>query len=139
MADSFKQRVIELAQVGTSGAAHELLAAAYTAYAGEEDCGTDWSINGHELDELNNEVIGDVRVSVVDEVGGGEGEGEYVHRVYSFSSFDNTVLTYVKITGFYESYNGTSWDDADPTFVFPKEVMHIEYFSAVELAKREGK
>lgn len=42
--------------------------------------------------------------------GGGEGEGEYVERVFAVKDGDE-ALVYFRITGFYSSYNGTDWDD----------------------------
>lgn len=46
-------------------------------------------------------------VEEVNSIGGGEGEGDYVERVYHFK--DHNV--YIKITGFYSSYNGTDWGE----------------------------
>ena len=56
---------------------------------------------------------------------GGEGEGDHRHIVYAivpegqffnFTQADGTgkipgAVDYVMFTGFYESYNGTTWDD----------------------------
>lgn len=47
--------------------------------------------------------------------GGGEGEGESVVRVLKF---ENDI--YIKFTGYYYSYDGTTWDD-EITQVYPAQ------------------
>lgn len=61
-------------------------------------------------------------VEMVYEKGGGEGGGQHVEKVFYFKAFD----VYVKITGSYYSYDGTTWD-SDFYEVIPHEVVSIEY------------
>lgn len=68
------------------------------------------------------EIIGDT--NTVRSIGGGEGEGEYVERVIHFKNYN----CYVKITGFYTSYNGTDWH-SDFIQVEPYEKVITDYKS----------
>jgi hypothetical protein len=52
----------------------------------------------------------------VDEIGGGEGDGEYTHRVINFPAHG----VYIKLRGYYSSYNGVDLD-YDYEEVHPKE------------------
>lgn len=63
---------------------------------------------------------------VVHSQGGGEGEGEYVERVFAVKDEKDEVLHYLKITGYYSSYNGTDWDDKWEE-VEPYEVTVTKY------------
>lgn len=65
--------------------------------------------------EENEAIFGNS--TVVDEEGGYEGGGEYVHRVRHFT--DHNV--FIKLEGFYSSYNGTDWDGYDYEEVKPVE------------------
>jgi hypothetical protein len=51
-----------------------------------------------------------VRVMCVQDVGGGEGDGELRYAVYSFT--DKTGTKYFRKDGYYASYDGTTWDGA---------------------------
>lgn len=53
---------------------------------------------------------------LVSQVGGYEGEGDYVSRVIHFKKHS----FYAKITGFYSSYEGTEWNN-DWSEVKPQE------------------
>jgi hypothetical protein len=53
-------------------------------------------------------------LKLVHSVGGGEGGGEYVERVFEHAGI------FVKLTGYYASYSGTDWDE-DVVQVFPKQ------------------
>jgi hypothetical protein len=55
---------------------------------------------------------------------GGEGEGEDYWSVYKFISGTDEV--FVKFSGWYQSYNGSEFDEF--FFVTPKEVMVTQYF-----------
>lgn len=53
----------------------------------------------------------------VHSVGGGEGEGEHVERVVAVikrtSGSEGILMGYVKLGGYYDSYNGVEWDRED--------------------------
>lgn len=66
-----------------------------------------------------------ITLSLVDEKGGHEGEGEHVERVFSVKKHDET-LSFIRITGYYSSYNGTDWH-YDWTLVYPEEVVVTVY------------
>jgi hypothetical protein len=55
-------------------------------------------------------------VEVIDEQGGYEGGGDYAMKVFLFKAHN----IYIKVTGFYSSYNGTDWDGTF-TEVFPQQ------------------
>lgn len=55
---------------------------------------------------------------------GGEGEGEDYWSVYSFTKGDEKV--YVKFNGYYQSYNGSEFDQW--FYVEPKQVLVTQYF-----------
>lgn len=69
-------------------------------------------IENHELEEVDGE-------------GGDEGEGEYVERVYAIRK-NTKHLAYIRVTGCYISYDGTTWD-SEYKQVFPHQVTRIEY------------
>lgn len=54
---------------------------------------------------------------------GGEGEGAHYTSVKYFEDHD----VYIETVGFYQSYNGTDWDQGYGEEVFPVEVTKIEY------------
>ncbi len=66
--------------------------------------------------------IGDC--NIVRSTGGGEGGGEYVERIIHFKNYN----CYVRITGFYTSYNGTDWH-SDFIQVEPYERVITDYKS----------
>lgn len=69
----------------------------------------------------NNQICS---VKCVESIGGSEGQGEKVLRVYAVSLEGN--VTYIKFTGLYNSYSGIEWDD-DCNFVKPIEVTVTKY------------
>lgn len=52
---------------------------------------------------------------------GGEGQGDTYYYVFSVGN------QYFKRSGYYDSYDGTDWEDSEFFEVFPKEVTIIEY------------
>lgn len=77
----------------------------------------------------NSLEAGDLTLTLVDQHGGGEGEGEYVERNYRINDGDQ-VLAHVQITGFYTSNDGTEWNH-EVTRVYPKEVSVVKYFTTL--------
>jgi hypothetical protein len=72
------------------------------------------------------------RIKLVHEVGGGEGEGETVERVWEvIDTFVDKSLGFAMLTGFYTSYNGTDWDST-LTRVYPRQVTVTQYFDKPE-------
>lgn len=66
-------------------------------------------------------------LSIVNEEGGYEGGGEYVERVIGIHNGDKTKCTaFVRITGSYYSYDGTTYDD-ELKQVFPHQVTVTQY------------
>lgn len=60
----------------------------------------------------------------VEESWGGEGQGDSIGNVFRLGD------EYVRVTGYYTSYDGSNWEDAEPESVVPKEVTVTKYFSA---------
>ena len=56
---------------------------------------------------------------------GGEGEGSHWEKVYHFKDHD----VYISMCGFYQSYDGVSFDAYEPEEVFPVQVTRTEYTS----------
>lgn len=71
-------------------------------------------------------------LKLVHSEGGFEGGGDYVERVFAITDGDQDVA-YVRLIGYYSSYNGTSWGDDDPEVVYPKEVTVTQYFKKEQL------
>lgn len=69
-------------------------------------------------------------MQLVHSVGGGEGEGESVIRVFEIKSKDtNKVHCYVQINGYYDSWHGIDFEEDSWKFVQPKEKITVEYIS----------
>jgi hypothetical protein len=66
-------------------------------------------------------------ITLEHEVGDSEGGGEHSEKVFSLKVDDNTIR-YAQITGYYASYDGTTWDD-DWTEVYPKKVTVTKFFN----------
>lgn len=117
------------------------------AGAVDDDDDDDDELSGSLLDDL---AYGDAQVEglyirTVYEVGGGEGGGERVERVYEFVlnpeigkdkynrpqlvGGTGTPLLYVRSTGYYSSDDGTTWDD-EYERVYPHQVITTEYKDA---------
>lgn len=58
---------------------------------------------------------------LVHEVGGSEGDGEYVQHVFELNG------RFIEVTGTYTSWGGTDWDYGHVGEVEPREVSRIEY------------
>jgi hypothetical protein len=69
-----------------------------------------------------------ISTKVVESIGGGEGEGEYVSRVLEVFVNDES-RAFINVTGFYESYEGTEYDSSSWIFVEPRKVEVIQYFA----------
>jgi len=55
---------------------------------------------------------------------GGEGEGDHRHVVYYLEDHD----IFIKLDGYYTSYDGTSWDDIDQLYeVVPQQEVITVY------------
>lgn len=65
-------------------------------------------------DELVEEVINGLNNRVFIDSFGGEGEGDTIWRIVKFETYG----IYIKISGYYDSYNGTDWDDISEVFPF---------------------
>lgn len=100
--------------------------------ADEADDDNESEINGDALFEAAEIYLGGTGVlglylKVVDQEGGYEGGGDHAEMVFAISGY-NKVLTYLRITGYYSSYNGTTWND-EVIVVYPREVTETKYFA----------
>lgn len=68
---------------------------------------------------------GGIDVKLVHSKGGGEGEGEYVSRIFNISIFGE-VIAFVATFGAYFSNCGTEWDGSF-SFVAPYEMITVGY------------
>lgn len=59
-------------------------------------------------------------------IGGGEGGGDYVQRVFSITN-DNDEKEYFAIEGYYSSWMGTDYDGSEFCKVKPQEEVVINY------------
>jgi hypothetical protein len=91
--------------------------------------------------EHHYENLPGISVDVVDSVGGYEGNGEVVRRVFAISegskykkakneyrqqmTKQGEILCWIACYGIFNSYEGTEWDD--PEFVYPKQVTVTQY------------
>lgn len=65
---------------------------------------------------------------LVERVGGREGSGEHTHSIMSMiNAATGELMGYIRMTGTYNSYDGTEWDDAFVE-VEPREVMVTKFF-----------
>lgn len=113
-----KQDLIELARTDL----HEFLNQFFTG-AGYENY--DSQIDAWESNELE---FNGLTATCVYAEGGNEGGGEHVERVYAVLDGSN-VIAHFRFTGFYQSYNGTEWNDVFER-VEPREVVVTQYFTA---------
>jgi hypothetical protein len=58
---------------------------------------------------------------IVEDVGGGEGDGEERYVVFQVGD------QFFQVDGYYASWDGTTWEDTTPYEVKPKEVTVIQY------------
>lgn len=77
--------------------------------------------------------VGGITLSLVEEVGGREGGGESVVRVVKVTDDTGLTVTFLRMGGYYASYEGTEWDN-DVEVVYPREVTVIQYFNIDEPA-----
>lgn len=80
----------------------------------------DLSVYDLEEQDGTKEAFGEIEV--VDEKGDCEGGGDYSMKVFHFKDHN----CFIKVTGFYSSYNGTDWD-SDWKEVAPKEKLITVY------------
>lgn len=65
---------------------------------------------------------------LIERVGGREGSGEHTHSIMSMiNATTGEVVGYVRMTGVYNSYNGTEWDE-DFVEVVQREVLVTQFF-----------
>ena len=77
-------------------------------------------------------IFNGVSICELEEVGNCEGDGDYSSIVFGISgNGDAEYLGYFKITGYYSSYDGTTWDD-EIKFVYPKQVVVTQYSTTKE-------
>lgn len=84
--------------------------------------------NVGDIEELNSgDSVDGIHIELVHEEGGHEGGGEHVERVFAIHAPGHEILGYMRVTGYYASYNGTDYND-DWTLVAPREVVVTEYY-----------
>lgn len=88
------------------------------------------------IDDVLLKVEDDAYVCItIHSVGGGEGEGELVERVVAVIKCtrgnEGTLMGYVKLCGYYESYNGIEWDsETEWEVVTPKPYTAYNWTAA---------
>lgn len=65
-------------------------------------------------DELVEEIIEGLNNVTLVHKFGGEGKGDTMLKIVKFKSYN----VYLQISGYYDSYNGTDWDDISEVFPF---------------------
>lgn len=86
----------------------------------------------HDIDDIDElEEIQGISIKIVHGVGGGEGGGEEVDRVIKFTDIKTGEKAFVRVTGFYNSYEGTEWYPEEAEAVEPREVTVTQYFKTV--------
>lgn len=87
----------------------------------------DADLNPNELEDLKaKHVVEGIHIECVHSEGDCEGGGEHSENVFGVFEGDQ-ALSYIRVTGYYASYNGTDWND-DWTFVEPRTVEVVQYF-----------
>jgi hypothetical protein len=81
-------------------------------------------------EECLNKPFEGITLTEVYSVGGGEGGGDSVVRVWAVT-VDGEVKAHIRATGFYESYSGTEYND-EAELVEAHEVIETKYFTAAE-------
>jgi hypothetical protein len=85
------------------------------------------SFDGDVFQEYANKIINDdYIIEEEDNFGGYEGAGDITYVVYSLTNLETNEKIYFKISGWYDSWNGTEWIN-EPVIVGPKEVIKIEW------------
>lgn len=130
MANASQQSLKELATTDARGFLQAFVergnaAQAFAQYGQHYDI--DYSLSPTELAELNAAyVVEGVGIKCVHSEGDCEGGGEHSEKVFAVLEGDQS-LSYIRVTGYYASYNGTDWND-DWTFVEPRTVEVVQYF-----------
>lgn len=75
------------------------------------------------IDKYIKKQVGFPESELVDQEGGGEGEGEYCHWVRYYPELN----FYLKVTANYYSYDGVDFDYGEVYEVEPKEVLVTQY------------
>lgn len=75
------------------------------------------------LDDMKTIWADGNRIDVVHSEGGSEGEGNYAERVFEVQG------KFFRITGYYSSYDGTTWCLEDTGQVYPQQVTVTQYVS----------
>ena len=71
--------------------------------------------------------VPNLNAKLVDKIGGNEGGGDQVDWVFEF--IENGIsLGFLRFTGFYDSYNGTEWNETIVE-VLPRQVTVTKYFN----------
>ena len=98
-----------------------------------EAAGVDSRRDTYEMENIETVTIDgvDLTINLVYQEGGGEGEGEYVERVYEIKHGGQHVC-FLRDQGHYESYNGTEMN-GEFKEVFPQQVTVTRY---AELGKK---
>ncbi len=85
----------------------------------------DFDPRSDDFDDDAREVISQYTIRVED-MFGGEGCGDNYWVVYKFEPVNGDPAFYIKFDGWYQSYNGSEYDDW--FYVEPKEVTVTQYF-----------
>lgn len=68
-----------------------------------------------------------LEIEIVEEIGGRKGGGSAVSRVYKVTNKLDNELHYFRLTGYYDSYNGTDWDNG-LVEILPQQVTVTKYY-----------
>ena len=85
----------------------------------------------YELDDGSNDSVLGFDVRCVHSVGGFEGGGDHAERVFVVTKDGVDTEHFFKITGYYNSYEGTTWGEMAER-VYPRQVMVTQYFDSPE-------
>lgn len=69
--------------------------------------------NGTVVEHTRYDTDSHYEISIAETHGGSEGDGEYCHIVFAITKLgvDEQETAFVKVTGYYQSYSDTQWDD----------------------------
>lgn len=69
--------------------------------------------NGTVVQHTRYDTESHYEISIAESQGGSEGDGEYCHIVFAITKLgvDENETAFVKVTGYYQSYSDTQWDD----------------------------
>lgn len=84
-------------------------------------------------EECMNKPFEGIVLNEVFSVGGGEGGGESVIRVWSVK-VDGETKAHIRVTGYYQSYNGTEYNE-EADLVEAHDVIETKFFTAAERKK----